>query len=182
MKSSDSLFCTTSGSLEFFKNWQNCRNSNLIELCGSIKSVDTSYIRQNDTYITENTITKSQFKPLKRGISNMIRIQSDKVISLPADTRIRVLASSKDIIHSWSVPAAGIKIDCIPGYTSHRVLVFSLPGVYWGQCMEICGRFHHWMPIVVYLIRKDSFCTWCVHFLEKPSRRYPSLSKCGQKY
>jgi heme/copper-type cytochrome/quinol oxidase subunit 2 len=84
---------------------------------------------------------------------------------MPIDTRLQLLAVSRDIIHSWAIPSAGIKIDCIPGYSSHRVAIFLLSGIYWGQCMEICGRFHHWMPIVVYFIRRDLFCIWCIHFI-----------------
>jgi heme/copper-type cytochrome/quinol oxidase subunit 2 len=115
----------------------------------------------------DNFTIKNPYQPLKKGIHNMIRIQADKAIAMPTDTRLQILAVSKDIIHSWSVPSAGIKIDCIPGYSSHRILMFSLSGIYWGQCMEICGRFHHWMPIVVYFIRRDLFCIWCVHFVFK---------------
>jgi heme/copper-type cytochrome/quinol oxidase subunit 2 len=111
--------------------------------------------------------TKNPYKSLRRGITNMIRIQADKAVAMPTDTRLQILAVSKDIIHSWSIPSAGIKIDCIPGYSSHRVVIFSLSGVYWGQCMEICGRFHHWMPIVVYFMRRDLFCLWCTHFIYK---------------
>lgn len=109
--------------------------------------------------------SKSQYVPLKKGIVNMIRIQADKAIAMPTDTRLQILAVSKDIIHSWSIPSAGIKIDCIPGYSSHRIAMFTVSGIYWGQCMEICGRFHHWMPIVVYFLRRDLFCLWCTHFI-----------------
>jgi len=77
-----------------------------------------------------NSNIKSAYQPLKKGISNMIRIQADKAVAMPTDTRLQILAVSKDIIHSWSIPSAGIKIDCIPGYSSHRVAVFSLSGIY----------------------------------------------------
>ena len=102
---------------------------------------------------------------MRKSISNMIRIQADKAVAMPVDTRIQLLTVSKDIIHSWAIPSAGIKIDCIPGYSSHKVTIFFLSGVYWGQCMEICGRFHHWMPIVVYFMKRDLFILWCVHFI-----------------
>lgn len=72
----------------------------------------------------------SQYQPLKKGIVNMIRIQADKAVAMPTDTRLQILAVSKDIIHSWAIPAAGIKIDCIPGYSSHRVAIFTLSGIY----------------------------------------------------
>ena len=98
-------------------------------------------------------------------MANMIRIQNDKAVSMPVDTRIQFLTVSKDIIHSWAIPSAGIKIDCIPGYSSHKITIFFLSGIYWGQCMEICGRYHHWMPIVVYFMKRDLFLLWCIHFI-----------------
>ena len=107
----------------------------------------------------------SQYEPFRKGVSNMIRIQADKAVAMPVDVRLQILATSRDIIHSWSIPSAGVKIDCIPGYSSHRVVFFTLTGIYWGQCMEICGRFHHWMPIVVYFVKRDIFLMWCIHFV-----------------
>jgi heme/copper-type cytochrome/quinol oxidase subunit 2 len=101
---------------------------------------------------------------------------------MPTDTRLQILAVSKDIIHSWAIPSAGIKIDCIPGYSSHRVAVFTLSGIYWGQCMEICGRFHHWMPIVVYFMRRDLFCLWCIHFVFKNNQTNSTLQSTELDY
>lgn len=108
---------------------------------------------------------KTQYKHMRKSMSNMIRIQNDKAVAMPVDTRIQFLTVSKDIIHSWAVPSAGIKIDCIPGYSSHKITIFFLSGIYWGQCMEICGRYHHWMPIVVYFMKRDLFMLWCIHFV-----------------
>lgn len=108
---------------------------------------------------------KNQFRPMKKGITNMIRLQATGAIALPIEIRIQILASSKDVIHSWSIPSAGIKIDCVPGYSSHRVIIFLVSGIFWGQCMEICGRYHHWMPIVVYFMKRDLFFLWCTHFV-----------------
>jgi heme/copper-type cytochrome/quinol oxidase subunit 2 len=56
-------------------------------------------------------------------------------------------------------------MDCIPGYSSHRISIFLVSGIFWGQCMEICGRFHHWMPIIVYFMKRDLFFLWCTHFM-----------------
>lgn len=82
-------------------------------------------------YDSKNGSTlRSQYQPLRKGITNMIRIQADKAVAMPTDTRLQILAVSKDIIHSWSIPSAGIKIDCIPGYSSHRVAMFTLSGIY----------------------------------------------------
>lgn len=108
---------------------------------------------------------KSQYRPMRKGITNMIRLQATNAIALPTEIRLHILASSKDVIHSWAIPSAGIKIDCVPGFSSHRVAIFLQHGIFWGQCMEICGRYHHWMPIVVYFMKRDLFFLWCTHFM-----------------
>lgn len=108
---------------------------------------------------------KNQFRPLKKGISSMLRLHATGAVAMPIEIRLQILASSRDVIHSWAVPSALVKIDCVPGYTSHRMMKFLLTGVYWGQCQEICGRYHHWMPIVVYFMKRDLFFLWCTHFV-----------------
>jgi hypothetical protein len=112
---------------------------------------------------------KNQYRPMKKGVANMVRLHSTGAIALPIEVRLHILASSKDVIHSWAIPSAGIKIDCVPGYTSHRTMIFLCSGIFWGQCMEICGRFHHWMPIVVYFMKRDLFFLWCTHFMHYSS-------------
>lgn len=99
----------------------------------------------------------------------MIRLHATGAIAMPIEIRLHILASSKDVIHSWAIPSAGIKIDCVPGYSSHRVAIFLVSGIFWGQCMEICGRFHHWMPIIVYFMKRDLFFLWCTHFMHYSS-------------
>jgi hypothetical protein len=100
---------------------------------------------------SNSELYKNQYRPMRKGISNMIRLHATGAIALPIEMRVQILASSKDVIHSWSIPSAGVKIDCVPGYSSHKVTIFLVSGIFWGQCMEICGRYHHWMPIIVYL-------------------------------
>ena len=114
---------------------------------------------------TNKDLFKDQYRPMKKGVTNMIRLHTTGAIALPIEIRLHILASSKDVIHSWAIPSAGIKIDCVPGYSSHRIAIFLCSGIFWGQCMEICGRFHHWMPIVVYFMKRDLFFLWCTHFM-----------------
>ena len=123
-------------------------------------SIPTTYTNSTLSYYEV-----TQYKPMKKNIKNMLRIQPERPVCMPTDTRIQLMTWSKDIIHSWSIPSAGIKIDCIPGYSSHKSFNLTLSGLYFGQCMEICGRFHHWMPIVVYFVKSDVFFVWCNHFL-----------------
>ena len=102
---------------------------------------------------------------MRKVVTNMIRLHATGAIAMPIEIRLQILASSKDVIHSWAIPSAGIKIDCVPGYSSHRVMIFLVSGIFWGQCMEICGRYHHWMPIVIYFMKRDLFFLWCTHFV-----------------
>lgn len=113
----------------------------------------------------QTELYKNQFRPMRKGISNMIRLHATGAMALPIEIRLQILASSKDVIHSWAIPSAGIKIDCVPGYSSHKVMIFLVSGIFWGQCMEICGRYHHWMPIIVYFMKRDLFFLWCTHFI-----------------
>ena len=126
------------------------------------------YFFNNDILTNKNTNTellKNQYRPLRKGITNMIRLHATGAMALPIEIRLQILASSKDVIHSWAIPSAGIKIDCVPGYSSHRVMIFLVSGIFWGQCMEVCGRYHHWMPIIVYFMKRDLFFLWCTHFI-----------------
>ena len=119
----------------------------------------------NNSLKSNSELYKNQYKPMRKGISNMIRLHATGAIAMPIEIRLQILASSKDVIHSWSIPSAGIKIDCVPGYSSHKIMIFLVSGIFWGQCMEICGRYHHWMPIVVYFMKRDLFFLWCTHFV-----------------
>jgi len=92
---------------------------------------------------SNQSLLKNQYRPMKKGITNMIRLHATGAVAMPIEIRLHILASSRDVIHSWAIPSAGIKIDCVPGYSSHRVTIFLISGIFWGQCMEICGRFHH---------------------------------------
>ena len=97
------------------------------ELKSNINSNEYKFI---NSVFNEDLILKNQYKPIRRGISNMIRIQASNIVALPVELRIQVLASSRDIIHSWAIPSAGVKIDCVPGYSSHKILFFLLSGIY----------------------------------------------------
>ena len=105
------------------------------------------------------------YVPLSSSISASRRLRVTKGISLPSDTPMHIICGSKDVIHSWAIPGLGVKIDCIPGYNSHRRLLLRWRGAYWGQCMEVCGRYHHWMPIMVNVVHPALFADWCLAFL-----------------
>nr|YP_008081141.1 cytochrome c oxidase subunit II [Thyridosmylus langii]AGH27218.1 cytochrome c oxidase subunit II [Thyridosmylus langii] len=79
---------------------------------------------------------------------------------LPFQTQIRVLVSAADVLHSWAVPALGVKIDATPGRLNQTSIFLNRPGLYFGQCSEICGANHSFMPIVIESVSTKSFINW----------------------
>ena len=84
----------------------------------------------------------------------------DNRVILPVNTHIRVLVTAADVLHSWAVPSFGIKVDACPGRLSQASLFIKREGTYYGQCSEICGVNHGFMPIVVKGVSVDNFVTW----------------------
>ena len=79
---------------------------------------------------------------------------------LPVDTKVRFVITADDVIHSWWVPALGWKQDAIPGLINEAWTDIKVPGVYRGQCAELCGKDHGFMPIVVEALSKEDFAKW----------------------
>jgi len=79
---------------------------------------------------SDNELLKNQYRPMKKGVSNMVKLHATGAVAMPIETRLHILASSKDVIHSWAIPSAGIKIDCVPGYSSHRIMIFLVSGIF----------------------------------------------------
>nr|BDL61403.1 cytochrome c oxidase subunit II [Deiratonotus japonicus] len=79
---------------------------------------------------------------------------------LPMNMQIRVLISAADVIHSWTVPSLGVKADAIPGRLNQVSFLINRPGLFYGQCSEICGANHSFMPIVIESISINSFLNW----------------------
>nr|YP_002327421.1 cytochrome c oxidase subunit II [Eriocheir japonica]YP_002327434.1 cytochrome c oxidase subunit II [Eriocheir hepuensis]AYP64930.1 cytochrome c oxidase subunit II [Eriocheir sinensis]ACJ44949.1 cytochrome c oxidase subunit II [Eriocheir japonica]ACJ44962.1 cytochrome c oxidase subunit II [Eriocheir hepuensis]AYP64931.1 cytochrome c oxidase subunit II [Eriocheir sinensis]AYP64932.1 cytochrome c oxidase subunit II [Eriocheir sinensis] len=79
---------------------------------------------------------------------------------LPMNTQIRVLITAADVIHSWTVPSLGIKADAIPGRLNQSSFLINRPGLFYGQCSEICGANHSFMPIVIESTSINSFLNW----------------------
>lgn len=87
-------------------------------------------------------------------------LEVDKRLILPIKTRIRLLVTSSDVLHSWAVPSLGIKIDACPGRLNCVYVYIKRPGVFHGQCSELCGVKHGFMPIVVHGVSKSKFNFW----------------------
>jgi cytochrome c oxidase subunit 2 len=87
-------------------------------------------------------------------------LEVDNRLIVPVDTKIRFLLTSNDVIHAWWVPDLGMKRDAIPGFINEMWARIDEPGVYRGQCAELCGRDHGFMPVVVEAVPKDEFEAW----------------------
>jgi cytochrome c oxidase subunit 2 len=89
-------------------------------------------------------------------------LEVDNPLVLPADTRIKFLITADDVIHSWWVPALGWKRDAIPGFINEAWTEIHEPGIYRGQCAELCGQDHGFMPIVLQVVPRDEYVAWVV--------------------
>jgi cytochrome c oxidase subunit 2 len=95
---------------------------------------------------------------LKKGSLRLLEV--DNRVVLPVNTHIRLIVSAADVIHSWAVPSFGIKLDACPGRLNQTSLYVKREGVYFGQCSEICGVNHGFMPIVVQVVSLDEYINW----------------------
>jgi cytochrome c oxidase subunit II len=97
---------------------------------------------------------------VKVGDENVYLLNVDKPLVVPVDTKIRFVITADDVIHSWFIPALGWKMDAIPGVVNATWTNIQVPGVYRGQCAELCGQDHGFMPIVVKAVSKEDFAKW----------------------
>ena len=88
-------------------------------------------------------------------------LEVDNRCVVPCDTNIRFCITSADVIHSWALPTMSIKLDAISGILSTLCYSFPIVGVFYGQCSEICGANHSFMPIAVEVTLLDNFKSWC---------------------
>jgi len=95
---------------------------------------------------------------LEMGTFSLLEV--DNRIVLPINTHIRLLITAADVLHSWAVPSFAIKVDACPGRLSQASLFIKREGVYYGQCSEICGVNHGFMPIVVKGVSVNSYIVW----------------------
>nr|YP_003457281.1 cytochrome c oxidase subunit II [Gigantactis vanhoeffeni]BAI77290.1 cytochrome c oxidase subunit II [Gigantactis vanhoeffeni] len=93
-------------------------------------------------------------------------LETDHRMVVPMESPIRLLVSAEDVLHSWTVPALGMKMDAVPGRLNQTAFIASRPGVYYGQCSEICGANHSFMPIVVEAVPMKHFENWSSSLLQ----------------
>lgn len=104
-----------------------------------------------DSYIT-------QTQDLNIGEYRLLEV--DNRVVLPINLETRILVSAADVIHAWSVPSLGVKVDAVPGRLNQLGFTITIPGIYYGQCSEICGANHSFIPISIEAINIKSFISW----------------------
>ena len=87
-------------------------------------------------------------------------LRTKKTLVIPAHVNLTVITNSYDIVHSWFIPGLGLKLDCVPGRSTHHTFFVDNVGFYYGQCAEICGRYHHHMPIRICALPFEHFLLW----------------------
>lgn len=113
-----------------------------------------------DSYITPTT-------DLQPGEYRLLEV--DNRIVLPIQLEIRVLVTAADVIHAWTIPALGVKVDAVPGRLNQLGFTVNNPGIFYGQCSEICGANHSFMPICIEVVNLKSFTNWISNFELKSS-------------
>nr|QVT11301.1 cytochrome c oxidase subunit 2 [Eleutheronema rhadinum] len=104
-----------------------------------------------DSYmIPTQDLTPGQFRLL----------DADHRMVIPANSPVRILVTAEDVLHSWAVPTLGIKMDAVPGRLNQTTFTSTRPGVFYGQCSEICGANHSFMPVVVEAVPLEHFENW----------------------
>lgn len=111
--------------------------------------------------LAQNFASRSESLSLQ---SNRRLLRTKRVLVLPAHTNITLITNSFDVMHSWYVPGLGVKLDCVPGRSTHHTIHIDHAGFYYGQCAEICGRYHHHMPIRVCALPFEHFLIWWYHY------------------
>nr|YP_009692451.1 cytochrome c oxidase subunit II [Rhagovelia reitteri]QEH58863.1 cytochrome c oxidase subunit II [Rhagovelia reitteri]QEH58964.1 cytochrome c oxidase subunit II [Rhagovelia sp. XD-2019] len=113
----------------------------------------------------KNIEFESYMKPTNEIMKNEFRLlETDNHIVLPMNNQIRILVTASDVLHSWTIPSLGIKIDAIPGRLNQGLIFMNRPGIMYGQCSEICGTNHSFMPITLESVTTKQFVNWLKNY------------------
>ena len=144
---------------------EDTRNSELtIKVTGYQWKWQYEYLDKNVSFFSTIARDSDAARQLHSGIDpNTVEhylLNVDKPLVVPVDTKVRVLLTSGDVIHAWWVPPFGMKKDAIPGFVNELWFKATETGVFRGQCAELCGRDHAFMPVVVEVKSKDEYAAW----------------------
>lgn len=117
----------------------------------------SDYINENKEFINYDSYMIPE-EDLELGSFRLLEVDNRMVI--PINTHVRMIISAADVLHSWAIPSLGVKCDAIPGRLNQTSLFVKREGVYYGQCSEICGVNHGFMPIVVEVVTLPHYISW----------------------
>lgn len=103
-----------------------------------------------------------QDKDIKAEEGQKRLLSTDNPVVVPVGTNIQILVTAADVLHAFALPSAGVKRDAVPGRLNETWMRIDKPGIYYGQCSEICGTGHAFMPIEVHAVSKEEFNAWTV--------------------
>jgi len=92
---------------------------------------------------------------LKKGDLRLLEV--DNRLIVPIQTQVRVLVTAADVLHAFAVPSLGVKVDAVPGRLNQTSFFLKRPGVFYGQCSELCGANHSFMPIVIEAVSLEKY-------------------------
>jgi len=124
------------------------------------------YLQEGFGYYSNLTTPIAQIENREPKGPNYL-LEVDNPLVVPIDTKIRVLITAGDVIHAWWVPAFGVKQDAIPGFVRDTWFKAEKVGIYRGQCAELCGKEHGFMPVVVEVKSKDDYVKWVAEQKQK---------------
>ena len=107
-------------------------------------------------------------------------LDTDYRLVLPVDTKIKLLITASDVIHSWTVPTFGVKMDAVPGRVNETWFEVEKTGTFYGQCSELCGKDHAFMPIAVEVVSKEEFARWVERAKENYATARPFETALGR--
>lgn len=143
-------------------------------------SIFEDYINDPSNYYRMMKKNKKRSELISVNLGRRI-LRTKRTLVLPAHTNITLITNSFDIVHSWFIPGLGIKLDCVPGRSTHHTFYIDNVGFYYGQCAEICGRYHHHMPIRVCALPFEHFLVWW-HTFGLPKLIYTNNQKKYETY
>lgn len=139
------------------------------------KYLDEDYNRTFDFFSNMSTPQAEIRGQSAKGEHYLLEV--DKPLRIPINRKVRFLITSEDVIHAWWVPDFGIKRDAVPGMVNDLWAIVEEPGIYRGQCTELCGKDHGFMPVVVEALPEDEYDAWYATQLEAETVRSAALSK-----
>lgn len=116
----------------------------------------SDYISENNPIEFDSYMIPTE--ELKEGQLRLLEV--DNRVILPVNTHVRVIVTSGDVLHSWAVPSLGIKMDANPGRLNQTSFLIKREGIYYGQCSELCGVNHGFMPIVIEAVPIEKYISW----------------------